>query len=240
MRDITEKTKEEDWLRELCGNDTKLYEVLARLLYRDPMAAISKEELQVLIEEAEKSDEDGNYVVATQKYTLALDKAIFEATQHGEEKDRYIKVIQDISAKASQATGKVKEKTEKTGPKEDVASLEQRINHYKLLSERTEDVVNVASLYYNEKMDKLGEQVRREQRVGDARARERETKKRESEETKEEKKDKKRQKERVEHELEEDRREKKEQETEDETRRARKEKILETRREEEKGKTGTS
>jgi hypothetical protein len=161
-----------------------------------------------------------------------LDKAIFEASQHGEEKDRYIKVIQDISAKASQATGKVKEKTEKTGPKEYVASLEQRIGHYKLLSERTEDVVNVASLYYNEKMDKLGEEVRREQRAADARARERGTK--------EEKKDKKLQKEKVERRLEEDRRESKEQETEDETRRARKEKILETRREEEKGKTGTS
>ena len=240
MKDPVEKTKEEDWLLELCGSDTELYEISERLLYWDPLGAISKEELQVLIEEAEKSDKDGNYIAATRKYTLALDKAIFEATQHGEEKDRYIKVIQDISAKTSRATGKVKEEMEKTAPKENVISLEQSINHYKLLNERTEDVVKVASLYYNEKMDKLGEQLRRDQRAADSLSRERESKKKESEETKEEKKDKKRQKEKVEHKLEERGREKKEQETEDETRRARKEKILETRREEEKGKTGTS
>jgi hypothetical protein len=236
MSDLIEKRKEEDWLRELCGNDTKLYEVLAELLYRNPMAAISKKELEVLIEEAEKSDKDGNYDAATRKYRLALDKAIFEATQRREEKNRYIKVIQDLLAKTSQVTGKVKEQTEKTGPKERVTSLEQRINQYKLLSERTEDVVNAASLYYNERMDKLGEQVRREQRAEDGR---KGIEKRRSEETKEEKKDKTRQKVEVEHKLEEDRREEKEQETEDETRRARKDEILKAKREEE-GKTRTS
>ena len=110
-----EEKKEESWLRQLCGDDAKLYDFLARRLPLDPMAAISKEDLGILIEQAEKSVKDENYEEAIWKYKLVVDKAIFEATQHQEEKDRYIKVIQDLLSKTAQATERAKEKVEKEG-----------------------------------------------------------------------------------------------------------------------------
>ena len=159
-----EEKKDVDWLRQLCGDDTKLYDVLAISLYLDPMAAISKEDLGILIEEAEKSVKDENYEEAIGKYRPAVDKAIFEATQHPEEKDRYINIIQDLVSKSAQATEKVKEKVEKEGLADYVARLERHIEYYRFVSERIEDVMKVASLYYNERLAVLGEKERGEAR----------------------------------------------------------------------------
>jgi len=73
--------KEESWLQELCGGDVKLYDVLSSSLPLDPIAALPKEDLGILIEAAEKSVKDENYEEATRKYRSIVDKAIFEATQ---------------------------------------------------------------------------------------------------------------------------------------------------------------
>jgi hypothetical protein len=223
--------KEVDWLRELCGDDAKLYDVLAVSLYWDPIAAISKEDLGILIEEAEKSDKDQNFEEAMRKYRLVLDKAIFEATQHQQERGRYIKVIQDLASKLAQATEKVKEKVEKEGLTDYVARLERGVADYKFVSERIEDVIEVASLYYNERLDILGEkergEARREKRQ-EAREGERRSEKRSEERG--EKRDKKREKERGEARLEEEREEKLGEKAEKERGEARREKILEERR----------
>lgn len=184
--------KEVDWLRELCRGDTELYDVLARTLYLDPKAAISKEDLGILIEEAEKSVKDDKCNEAVEKYGLALDKAIFEATQHQEEKDRYIKVIQDLVSKSAQATQKLKEKAEKEGLAPYAAGLERRIECCKFLSERIEDAMEVASHFYNETLEILREKERGEARRS-ARGEERSKEEREKGE---EKRDKKRDKER--------------------------------------------
>ena len=218
-----EEKKDVDWLRQLCGDDTELYDVLASSLYLDPMTAISKEDLGILIEEAEKSVKDENYEEAIRKYRLVVDKAIFEATQHQEEKDRYIKIIQDLVSKIAQATEKVKEKVEKEGPADYVARLERRIDYYKFVSERIEDVMKVASLYYNERLAVLGEKD-----GGEARRKEKTDKR--SKEQKEEKRDKKQEKERREKRLEEDREEEREEKGEKERGEARREKILKERR----------
>jgi len=70
--------KEESLLKELCGDDAKLYDFLSYYMYEHPLAAISKKDLDIVIEEAEKS---GNF-------RSAVDKAIFEAAQNpGERKD---------------------------------------------------------------------------------------------------------------------------------------------------------
>lgn len=161
--------KEEDLLKELCGDDAKLYDVLGRNLYMDPIAAmrahgISEKDLEVLIEEAEKSIKDKNYEEAMGKYRLVVDKAIFEATQNPGERSRYIKVIQDLAAKTVHATEKAKEKVEKKGLTDYATSLDRRIENYKFMSERIEDVINVASHFYNERLELLGEQERREAR----------------------------------------------------------------------------
>jgi hypothetical protein len=154
--------KEEDLLKELCGDDAKLYDVLGRTLYFNPMEAISKKDLEILIEEAEKSIKDENYEEAGQKYRRVMDKAIFEATQNPRERSRYIKVIQDLASKAVHTTEKAKEKVEKKGLTDYASSIGRRIENYKFMSERIEDVINVASHFYNERLEELGARDRRE------------------------------------------------------------------------------
>jgi hypothetical protein len=162
-----EEKKEEEkesLLKQLCGDDAKLYDVLANLLYLDPIAGIPKRDLEILIEEAEKNIKEKNYEEAMLKNRLALDKAIFEATQNPREKDRYIKVMQDLASKSILVTEKVKERIEKDGRTDEVASLERRIENYRFIGERIEDILNVASRFYNEQLVMLGEKGRREER----------------------------------------------------------------------------
>ena len=146
--------KEESLLKELCGDDAKLYDFLSNYLYLNPLAAISKKDLDILTEEAEKS---GNF-------RPAMDKAIFETAQNPGERGRYIKVIQNLASKTIHATEQEKEKVEKEGLTDLAASLGRRIENHKFMSERAEDVINVASEFYNEKLMELGENVRREAR----------------------------------------------------------------------------
>jgi hypothetical protein len=156
--------KEESLLTELCGDDAKLYDFLSNFLYLNPLAAISKKDLDILIEEAEKS---GNF-------GPAVDKAIFEAAQNPGERERYIKVIQNLASKTIHATEQEKEKVEKEGLTDLAASLGRRIEYQKFMSERAEDIINVASKFYNEKLMELGENVRREARGEERRGAERE------------------------------------------------------------------
>jgi len=154
--------KKENWLKELCGNDTKLYDLLSQSMYLDPIAAISKTDLKILIEEAEKSIKEEDYEKAMQKYRTAVDKAIFEASQNPGEMGRYIKVIQDLTSKTAKVIEKAKEKGEKEGFAS--PSLEGRIKHYEFMGERVEDVIKIASLVYNERLEELGANRRREAR----------------------------------------------------------------------------
>jgi len=156
--------KEEDLLKELCAGDAKLLAVLGRMLYLDPIAALSSKDLELLLEEAETSIKDRNYEEAIRKYRVVVDKAIFEATQNPAERGRYIKVIQDLASKTIHATEKAKEKAEKNGLTDRAAFLVKNIEHYKFVSKRIDDVVNVAAHFYNEKLAMLGDVERREAR----------------------------------------------------------------------------
>jgi hypothetical protein len=158
-----EEEKEESLLKELCGDDAKLYDFLSKYLYLNPLAAISKKDLDILTEEAEKS---GNF-------RPAVDKAIFEAAQNAGERERYIKVIQNLALKTIHATEQEKEKVEKEGLTDRAASLGRRIENEEFMSERAKDVINVASKFYNEKLVELGENVRRETRGKERREAER-------------------------------------------------------------------
>ena len=164
--------KEVDLLKELCGNDTKMYDLLSPSLYLDPKAAISETDLKILVEEAEKSVGDEDYREAMEKYRTALDKAIFEATQNPGEIGRYIKVIQDLASKTAKVTEKAKEKGEKEGFAS--PSLEGRIKRYEFMSERIEDVIRIASLFYNERLEELGAIEGRKARRGEREKAERE------------------------------------------------------------------
>jgi hypothetical protein len=159
-----EEEKEENLLEELCGGDAKLYDFLRNYLYETPLAAISKKDLDILTEEAKKS---GNF-------RPAVDKAIFAAAQNPGERERYIKVIQNLAAKTLHATEQEKEKVEKEGLTDQAASLGRRIEDQKFMSERAEDIINVASKFYNEKLEELGEKVRREARGEERKKAERE------------------------------------------------------------------
>jgi hypothetical protein len=149
-----EEEKEESLLKELCADDAKLYDFLSMYMYMNPLAAISKEDLDILTEEAEKSGD----------FRPAVDKAIFEAAQNPGERERYIKVIQNLASKTIHATEQEKEKVEKEGRTDRAASLGRRIENQKFMSGRAEDIINVASKFYNEKLVELGEDVRREAR----------------------------------------------------------------------------
>jgi len=161
--------KEESLLTELCGDDAKLYDFLSNFLYLNPLEAISKKDLDVLTEEAEKS---GNFGPAE-------DKATFEAAENPGERERYIKVIQNLASKTIHATEQEKEKVEKEGLTDRAASLWRRIENQKFMSERAEDIINVASKFYNEKLMELGENVRREARGEERRGAEREEERKE-------------------------------------------------------------
>ncbi|OGP65128.1 MAG: hypothetical protein A2170_05610 [Deltaproteobacteria bacterium RBG_13_53_10] len=167
-KETKKEEKEEGLLKQLCGGDAKLYDVLGNYLYVNPIEAISKQDLEILIEEAEKSAKDEDYREARQKYMRAMDKAIFETTQNPGERSRYIRVIQDLASKTVKVTEKVKEIVEKEGSADYASSarsrLEGSIRKCEFLSERIEDVTKIASLYYNEKLEELGASGRREAR----------------------------------------------------------------------------
>jgi hypothetical protein len=146
--------KEKTLLEELCGGDAELYDFLRNYLYFNPLAAISKKDLDILTEEAEKS---GNF-------RPAVDKAIFEAAQHPGERESYIKVIQSLASKTIHATEQEKEKVEKEGLTDRAANLGRGIENQRFMSERSEDIISVASKFYKEKLAELGENVRREAR----------------------------------------------------------------------------
>jgi len=222
-----EEKKEESWLQQLCGSDVKLYDVLATSLYMDPIAAIPKEDLGILIEAAEKSVKDENYEEAIGKYRWALDKAIFEATQHQEEKDRYIKLIQDLASKSTQATEKVREKAEKEG-RTAFSGLGRSPEYCKFVSERIEDVLEVAGHFYGEKLKTVGEKERGEGRLKEIAEKRR--KEDAGREKREEKRDKKGEKKKTEERVEEDREEEREKQREKETGEERRKKILEARK----------
>jgi hypothetical protein len=155
-------------LKELCGDDAKLYDLLSRSLYFDPIAALPNADLESLIEEAEKGVKDEDYREARRKYMRAMDKAIFEATQDPGERSRYIRVIQDLASKTVKVTEKVKEIVENEGPSDYASSARSRfegsIRKCEFLSERIEDVIKIASLFYNERLEVLGANGRREAR----------------------------------------------------------------------------
>jgi hypothetical protein len=146
--------KGESLLKELCGDDAELYAFVSYYLYQNPLTAISEKDLDVLIAEAEKSGNFGQ----------AVDKAIFEGSQNPGEREKYIKVIQKLASKTAHVTEQEKEKAETEGLTDQATTLKRRIENYKFLSERTEDIIKIASRYYNERLVELGEDSRREAR----------------------------------------------------------------------------
>ncbi len=149
-----EEVKEEDLLKELCGDDAKLYDFLSNYLFLDPLAAISKKSLDILTEEGVKSGD----------FRPAVDKAIFEGAQKPGERERYIKVIQNLALKTIHATEQEKGRAEIEGLTDRAAFLGKRIENQKFMSERAQDIISVASKFYNETLVELGESERREER----------------------------------------------------------------------------
>jgi hypothetical protein len=149
-----EEVKEVDLLEELCGGDAKLHDFLSSYLFVDPLAAISPKSLDSLTEEGQKSGD----------FRPAVDKAIFEGAQKPGERAKYIKIIQNLALKTMHAIEQEKEKATKERLTDRAALLEKRIEKQKFMSERTEDILSVASKFYKERLVELGESERREER----------------------------------------------------------------------------
>ena len=146
-----EEKEQENLLKELCGDDAKLHYFLSQYLYLNPLAGISEKDLDILTEEAGKT---GNF-------RPAVDKAIFEGARNPGERQRYIKVIEGLALKTIHATEQEKEKAEKEGLTDRAASLGRRVEDHRFMSERTEDIINVASKFYNEQLVDLEEEAGR-------------------------------------------------------------------------------
>lgn len=159
MREQEAEERQETLLEELCGADRPLYAVLSSYLYHTPLAAISKKDLDVLIEEAEESGD----------FRQAIDKAIFEGTQNPGERERYVEVIRNLASRAMHVAEQAKDEREKEGLAERAASLGRRIEDYRFMSERTGDILIVASEYYTERLVESDENARREARQADKR-----------------------------------------------------------------------
>ena len=155
----SEKSLKKNLLKELCGDDARLYDVLSNFLYSKPLMAISKKDLDILIVEAEKS---GNF-------KLVAEKAIFEASQNPQERERYLKLMQDLAPKTINVLEQEKQRLENEGLTDQAATLARRIENQKFINARVEDVINVASKYYKEKLVDAEEDARRQAVVKDRR-----------------------------------------------------------------------
>ena len=149
-----EGKQEESLLKELCGEDTKLHDVLSNYLYINPLTAISSKDLATLIVEAEKSGD----------YKQAVDKAIFEAAQNPDASERYITLIQNLVQKSIPAMEQKKEEAEKAGLTDQAVLLGRRVENRRFVNERAEDIICIASKYYNERLIESEENVKREAR----------------------------------------------------------------------------
>lgn len=162
-----EEEREATLLQELCGADTELYGCLSVHLYETPLSAISQKGLDALTAEAENSG----------GFRRALDKAIFEGSQNPEEREKYIRVVQELASKTMRAMERERETAQKEGLSDLAATLESGIEKQKIMGTRAEDILIVASKFYAEKMLELGEGERRETRRKDRKGAEREDRK---------------------------------------------------------------
>jgi len=148
------KEKEATLLQELCGADAEMYACLSVHLYETPLTGISQKDLDTLTAEAENSG----------AFRRALDKAIFEGAQNPGERERYIGAIQDLASKTMRAMERERETAEKEGLTDLAASLGRGIENHKVMSNRAEDILVVASKFYAEKAVTRDEDERREAR----------------------------------------------------------------------------
>ena len=153
----TEEVKEANLLQTLCGNESELYNFASGHLCVNPMTAISAKSLEVLMDEAAKTGD----------YRPALDKAVFEAAQHPEQTASYMTVVRDIATKTITTTEKEKTEVEKQGLTDRAAFLQKRIESQKLIQNRTADILNIATRYYQERLLELGEDAKRAERIAE-------------------------------------------------------------------------
>jgi hypothetical protein len=152
-----EEKKEVSLLEELCGDDAELQECLSNNLLLDPLAALSEKDLNILTEEGEKSGD----------FRPAMDKAIFVGSQNPGERERYIRVVQNLALKSIHTMEQKLEKAEKEGLADQAMSLKRIIKNQKFMSERAEDIINTASKFYKEILVERGESQGKEERAAE-------------------------------------------------------------------------
>ena len=142
---MTQEKREEstgNLLEELCGADVELYTFLSRNLYESPLSAISKKDLKALIAEAEQSGSFGQ----------AMDKVVFANSQNPEERERYAGILRDLAGKAIASAERKKDEVAKQGSPDRVVALNKRIEEWQFMIQRAEDILDVGSTFYNEKL----------------------------------------------------------------------------------------
>lgn len=159
-----EKKPEQTLLQELCGADESLYTLLRSYLYHKPLAAISKKDLDSLVAEAERTGD----------YRQAIDKAVFQGAQTHEQEGKPVEVVRRIATQAMHAAEQSRDRQEKEGLSERAASMQRKVDEYRLMAERAAEVLAIASQYYGERLIESDEDARREARDDKRRRTERE------------------------------------------------------------------
>ena len=150
-----EEKKDVSLLEEVCRDDTELRDCLSSYLFLNPIGAISKKDIDTLMEEGEKSGD----------FRPAVDKAIFEGSQSPAEREKYIKVIQNLARKTIDMTEKEIRKVENEGLNDRAASLRKVIKNQEFMNARAGDILNTASKFYNETLIEQEEKAGKEERA---------------------------------------------------------------------------
>jgi len=153
----TEEMKETNLLQTLCAGEPELYNLTSTYLCVNPMTAISKKSLDELMEEGSKNGD----------YRPALDKAFFEVAQHPDDTAKLLNIVRDIAVKTIEVTEKEISIIEQQGLADRAVFLQKRIDAQKLIQNRAEDIMELASRYYQERLLELGEDAKREERIAE-------------------------------------------------------------------------
>lgn len=129
-------------LKDMCA-DEEMYYAASRSLYLEPDRQLPDTPIESLISDAEEAHEKGEDKRSFWKFRLAFDKAVFEATRHKDERERYSNVAKESISEALAAAERLRAKGQITG-------LEDLAKAMEILRRRLGEFIDVASHYYSE------------------------------------------------------------------------------------------
>ena len=129
-------------LKEMCP-DEELFYAASRSLYLEPDKQLPDAPIEGMISDAEEALRKGEDKKAFWKFRSAFDKAVFEATRHKDERDRYFHIAEESISKALAAAEHIRAEGQ-------IEGLNDLIKAMMVLRGKLDEFINVASSYYAE------------------------------------------------------------------------------------------